>query len=209
MIDELYNHVDLEICDRTITYGDVKALLDRAVEAKLRAVCLPPSFVRWAKRYVGGRIKVCMYVDAPTGNNTVNSKAVMIREGLKAGVDEFEVWINLNELKSGNVDYVLSELRQLKRACRSKLFKCSIDTGVLTKTETETLCKCLISSKCDYISVGSPFGGITNDFTEIAKILCRKVRIKSLSKTPLDREIQSLVDKGAERVGVISLPAVE
>lgn len=209
MIDELYNHVDLEICDRTITYGDVKALLDRAVEAKLRAVCVPPCFARWAKRYAGGRVKICMYVNAPLGNDTVNAKNVMIREGLKAGVDEFEVWINLNELKSGNVDYVLSELKQLKRACRSKLFKCAIDTGVLTKPETESLCKCLLSAKCDYISVGSPFGGITNDFTEIAKILCRKVRIKTLSKTPGAEDLQSLLDKGAERVGVISLPPVE
>lgn len=209
MIDELYSHVDLEISDRTISYGEVKTLLDRAVELKLRAVCLPPSFARWAKRYVGDRVKVCVYVNAPTGNDTVNAKTVLIREGLKCGADEFEVCVNLNELKSGNVDYTLSELRQIKRACRSKLFKCAIDTGVLTKPETETLCKCLLAAKCDYISVGSPFGGIINDFGEIAKILCRKVRIKTLAKTPSNSELQSLVDKGADRVGIISLPTPE
>ena len=103
MIDQLYYHVDLEITDRTITYGEVKALLDRAIEMKLRAVCLPPGFVRWAKRYAGNRVKICMYVGAPTGNDTVNTKTVTIREGLKSGADEFEVYVNLNELKSGNV----------------------------------------------------------------------------------------------------------
>ena len=206
MIDQLYSHVDLEISDRTITYGDVKSLLDRAIEMKIRAVCLPPSFVRWAKRYVGERVKICLYVGAPTGNDTVNAKTVIIREGLRSGADEFEVYVNLNELKSGNVEYTLNELKQLRRACRSKLFKCAIDIGVLTQPELETFCKCAIIAKCDYISVGSPFFGTKNDTGDIIKILCRKIKIKTLSDIPEDGRIQSLVDGGAERVGVISLP---
>lgn len=206
MIDRLYNHVELEIADRTITYGEVKALLDKAIEMKLRAVCLPPSFVRWAKRYVGERVKICMYIGAPTGNDTVNAKTVIIREGLRSGADEFEVCVNLNELKSGNVEYTLTELKQLRRACRSKLFKCAIDIGVLTQPELETFCKCAIIAKCDYVSVGSPFSGVKNDIGGIAKLLCRKIKIKTLSDIPEDGRIQALVDGGAERVGVISLP---
>lgn len=206
MIDRLYNHVELEIADRTITYGDVKALLDKAIEMKLRDVCLPPSFVRWAKRYVGERVKICMYIGAPTGNDTVNAKTVIIREGLRSGADEFEVCVNLNELKSGNVEYTLTELKQLRRACRSKLFKCAIDIGVLTQPELETFCKCAIIAKCDYISVGSPFSGVKNDIGGIAKLLCRKIKIKTLADIPEDGRIQALVDGGAERVGVISLP---
>lgn len=206
MIDQLYSHVDLEISDRTITYGDVKALLDRAIEMKIRAVCLPPCFVRWAKRYVGERVKICMYTGAPTGNDTVNAKTVIIREGMRGGADEFEVYVNLNELKSGNVEYTLTELRQLRRACRSKLFKCAIDIGVLTPPELETFCKCAVIAKCDYISVGSPFSGIKNDIGGIAKLLSRKIKIKTLSDIPEDGRIQALVDGGAERVGVISLP---
>lgn len=206
MIDRLYNHVELEIADRTITYGEVKALLDKAIEMKLRAVCLPPSFVRWAKRYVGERVKICMYIGAPTGNDTVNAKTVIIREGLRSGADEFEVYVNLNELKSGNVEYTLTELKQLRRACRSKLFKCAIDIGVLTQPELETFCKCAIIAKCDYISVGSPFSGVKNDIGGIAKLLCRKIKIKTLADIPEDGRIQALVDGGAERVGVISLP---
>lgn len=206
MIDRLYNHVELEIADRTITYGEVKALLDKAIELKLRAVCLPPSFVRWAKRYVGERVKICMYIGAPTGNDTVNAKTVIIREGLRSGADEFEVYVNLNELKSGNVEYTLTELKQLRRACRSKLFKCAIDIGVLTQPELETFCKCAIIAKCDYISVGSPFSGVKNDIGGIAKLLCRKIKIKTLADIPEDGRIQALTDGGAERVGVISLP---
>ena len=206
MIDRLYNHVELEIADRTITYGEVKALLDKAIEMKLRAVCLPPSFVRWAKRYVGERVKICMYIGAPTGNDTVNAKTVIIREGLRSGADEFEVCVNLNELKSGNVEYTLTELKQLRRACRSKLFKCAIDIGVLAQPELETFCKCAIIAKCDYISVGSPFSGVKNDIGGIAKLLCRKIKIKTLSDIPEDGRIQALTDGGAERVGVISLP---
>lgn len=206
MIDQLYSHVDLEISDRTITYGEVKALLDRAIEMKIRAICLPPSFVRWAKRYAGERVKICMYIAAPTGNDTVNSKIVMIREGLRSGADEFEIYVNLNELKSGNVEYTLTELKQLRRACRSKLFKCAIDIGVLTQPELETFCKCAVIAKCDYISVGSPFSGVKNDIGDIVKLLCRKIKIKTLADIPQNNRIQALVDGGAERIGVISLP---
>ena len=77
---------------------------------------------------------------------------------------------------------------------------------MLTQAELETFCKCAIIAKCDYVSVGSPFSGVKNDIGGISKLLCHKIKIKTLSDIPEDRRIQALADGGAERVGVISLP---
>lgn len=206
--DGINGKIDLVVSDRAVTYGDLKGKLDRALGEKIRAVCIPPCFVRWAKKYVGDRLKVCMLVDVPGGNETINAKVCQIREGLKNGADEFEVAVNINEIKSGNVDYMFGELRQLKRASRSRLFKCAIDPRLLSGAETETFCKYALYAKCDYISLGMPFGGYSalEEVEKIKGLVGKKIKVKAFSPEPSEKFVSEILDGGADRVGVISFP---
>lgn len=206
--DGINGKIDLVVSDRVVTYGDLKSKLDKAIGEKIRAICIPPCFVRWAKKYVGDRLKVCMLVDVPGGNETLNAKVCQIREGLKNGADEFEVAVNINEIKSGNVDYMFGELRQLKRAARSRLFKCAADPRLLSDAETETFCKYALYAKCDYISLGMPFGGYSalGEVEKIKGFVGKKIKVKAFSPEPSEKSVSELLDGGADRVGIISFP---
>ena len=201
---DLNQKLDYTVSDRFITYGEIKKILDKAVEQNYRCVCVPPSFVRWSKKYVGGNIKICELVNYPLGNATINTKTIEIKEGLRNGADEFEVIINHNELKSGNVDYVLSELKQLKHVARNKLFKAVFEPSVLTKNETETFLKCALSSRVDYVVIGTPFG-VKTDITEIDVIklrLQKKIKIKYFLMIREDEYFEPFLNHGIDRIGV-------
>lgn len=155
---EIKRYIDYVAADRFVTYGEIKKNLDDAIKSGYLCVCVPPSFLNWSKKYVGDRIRICSLVDFPLGNATVNTKVASIKEGLKNGADEFEVMINHNELKSGNVEFVRRELLQLKRAARRKLFKAAAEPSVLSETELYTFLKCALNTRTDYVSIGTSFG---------------------------------------------------
>lgn len=211
MNSDITEKLDLTLFDRTATYCEVKDALDKSIELKIKAICLPPCFVRWAKKYVCDRLKICMLINMPYGNETVNAKVVQIREGLKNGADEFEVAVNMNELKSGNVDYVFSELKQLKRACRGRLLKCVFDPSVLTKAELQTFCKNAVYAKCDYLSIGYPFGKVINgsDIDAVKEYCGKKIRYKLYAKVPDENEIGRVLEKAVDRVGILALPSAD
>ena len=55
-------------CDHTLlgvasTWEQIKGACDDAIAFGTASVCIPPSFVRRAKEYVGDRIAVCTVVD--------------------------------------------------------------------------------------------------------------------------------------------------
>jgi len=209
--NEINDRTDFTFFDHTATYCEVKNALDKCIELKIKEICIPPCFVRWAKKYVCDRLKICMMINIPYGNETVNAKVVQIREGLKNGADEFEAAINMNELKSGNVDYVFGELRQLKRACRGRLLKCVFDPSVLTKAELQTFCKNAVYSKCDYLTIGYPFGKTASESDiDIIKNYCgKKIRYKIFSKVPDEEEIEKILSKAIDRAGILSLPLTD
>jgi len=209
MLDELLKISDLMITDRTATYCDLKNNLDKAIEQHVKAICVPGSFVRWAKRYVGNRLKVCQTIDIAAGNQTIASKVCQVREGLKNGADEFEFAVNLNELKSGNVDYLANELRQIKHACRGRLCKCNVDTGLLSFAEIQTVCRLVLNSRCDYITIGNPFGFFVSEkeIENVRATIGKKIRVKAYAGEIKENTFSELTTAGLERIGITSIPA--
>lgn len=207
-MNELYSKVELYIDDKLATYTDVKRYLDGAVALGMRAVSVPQSYVLWSKKYVRKRIKIGTFVGFPNGNDTVFAKAHCIREGLKNGADEFAVTINYNELKSGNADFTVCELKRLKRECRSKLFKCILQTELLSDAETESFCVFALQSRCDYICLGYPKIAederLADKIAKIKSIVGKKIKLSVFCADGSDESILSLIKSGIDRVAVKS-----
>ena len=65
----------LSKCDHTLlapdaTWADIKALCDDGIKYGVASVCIPASFVKQAKSYVGDRLAVCTVVGFPNGYAT-------------------------------------------------------------------------------------------------------------------------------------------
>lgn len=73
--DEIIRHVDYTLLGQTAGWEEIRKLCDKALEYHTASVCIPPSYVRQAKEYVGDKMAVCTVIGFPNGYNTTEIKA--------------------------------------------------------------------------------------------------------------------------------------
>mgnify|MGYP002442797910 FL=1 len=108
-------------CDHTLlapdaTFEQIKELIDEGIFFGVASCCIPPRYVSRAAEYAAGRVKICTVVGFPNGYNTLRVKVFETWNAVLNGADEIDMVINIGELKSGNYDYILKEVTEIKKA---------------------------------------------------------------------------------------------
>ena len=199
----------LEKCDHTLlaqaaTWEDIKQICDDGIKYHTASVCIPPSFVKRAKEYVGDRLAICTVIGFPNGYNTTAVKLYETEDALKNGADEIDMVINIGELRAGNEDYVLDEIRQLKKACGSKILKVIIETCLLTEEEKVTMCRLVSQAGADYIKTSTGFskaGATFEDVKLFAENIGPGVKIKAAGGISSLEDAEKFIKLGASRLG--------
>jgi len=199
----------LEKCDHTLlaqaaTWEDIKQICDDGIKYHTASVCIPPSFVKRAKEYVGDRLAICTVIGFPNGYNTTAVKLYETEDALKNGADEIDMVINIGELRAGNEDYVLDEIRQLKKACGSKILKVIIETCLLTEEEKVTMCRLVSQAGADYIKTSTGFskaGATFEDVKLFAENIGPGVKIKAAGGISSLEDAEKFIELGASRLG--------
>ena len=65
----------LAACDHTLlaqtaTWADIRAICDDGMKYHTASVCIPASFVKQAKEYVGENLAICTVIGFPNGYAT-------------------------------------------------------------------------------------------------------------------------------------------
>ena len=61
----------------TATWAEIKAICDDGMKYKTASVCIPASFVKQAKEYVGENLAICTVIGFPNGYATTAAKCFM------------------------------------------------------------------------------------------------------------------------------------
>ncbi len=85
------------------------------------SVCIPPSFVKRAKEYMGDRMAVCTVIGFPNGYQTTQVKEFETIDAIKNGADEIDIVINLGDTKEKKYDTIRNEIVKLKAACGDRI----------------------------------------------------------------------------------------
>ena len=128
----------LSIDDTNKSVGDLCA---KAIEKKVAAVCVYPTFVEIAKeKLASSNIKVASVAGCfPAAQSPLHIKVAEVKYALEKGADEIDMVLSVGKLLEGNIDYVLSEIKAIKEACGNKTLKCILETGALKSRELITL----------------------------------------------------------------------
>jgi len=196
-------------CDHTLlgqasTWEEIKGICDDGMKYKTASVCIPASFVKQAKDYVGGRLAICTVIGFPNGYATTASKCFMASDAVANGADEVDMVINIGWAKEGKWDEITSEIAQIKAACKGKLLKVIIETCLLTNDEKIALCKCVTHAKADYIKTSTGFsaaGATFEDVALFAKHIGPNVKIKAAGGISSLEDAEKFIQLGASRLG--------
>lgn len=199
----------LAACDHTLlkqeaTWDQIKGILDDAIKYKTASVCIPPCYIRPAKEYAQDKVKLCTVIGFPNGNMTTCAKVFETKDAIADGADEIDMVINIGMLKAGNTEYVLDEIKQIRRACPDKILKVIIETCLLTDEEKITMCDVVTKSGADYIKTSTGFSTAGATFADIelfAKHVGPNVKIKAAGGISSLEDAEKFMELGADRLG--------
>lgn len=203
-IKEILSKCDHTILSQTATWLDVKGICDDGITYKTASVCIPPSYVKRAKEYVGDNLKICTVIGFPNGYNTTECKVFETLDAVKNGADEIDMVINIGELKAGNTGYVLNEIKTIKEACGGALLKVIIETCLLTNDEKVTMCRLVTEAGAEYIKTSTGFskGGATReDIKLFSENIGSNVKMKAAGGISSIEDAEDFIKLGASRLG--------
>ena len=203
-ISEILAKCDHTLLGQTATWADIKAICDDGMKYKTASVCIPQSFVKQAKEYVGDKLAICTVIGFPNGYATTAAKCFMATDTVDNGADEVDMVINIGWAKEGKWDEITAEIAAIKKACKGKLLKVIIETCLLTDEEKIALCKCVSDSGADYIKTSTGFSTAGATFADVelfAKHVAPHVKIKAAGGISSLEDAEKFIALGADRLG--------
>ena len=204
---ELFSYVDHTLLKPEATPEQIAALCAEAAEHGTASVCVNGSYVALAKKMLDGKAKVCAVIGFPLGAMSTAAKAFEAAEAIRDGADEIDMVIHIGQLKAGNTDYVLEDIKAVKAAIGDHILKVIIETCLLTEEEKITMCRLVTESGAEYIKTSTEFstGGATFDDVRLfAEHVGEGVKIKAAGGIRSREDMEEFLRLGASRLGTSS-----
>ena len=195
---------DHTLLGQTATWADIKAICDDGMKYKTASVCIPASFVKQAKEYVGEKLAICTVIGFPNGYSTTAVKCFEASDAVDNGADEIDMVINIGWAKEAKWDDLTAEIAAIKTACKGRILKVIIETCLLTDEEKIALCKCVSDSGADYIKTSTGFSKAGATFADVelfAKNVAPHVKIKAAGGISSLEDAEKFIALGADRLG--------
>ena len=203
-LQEILAKCDHTLLAQTATWAQIKAVCDDGMKYHTASVCIPASFVKQAKEYVGEKLAICTVIGFPNGYATTAAKCFMASDAVDNGADEVDMVINIGWAKEGKWKEITAEIAAIKAACKGRLLKVIIETCLLTDEEKIALCKCVSDSGADFIKTSTGFstaGATFHDVELFAAHVAPHVKIKAAGGISSLEDAEKFIQLGASRLG--------
>ncbi len=203
-ITEVLARCDHTLLLQTATWEEIRAICDDGMKYKTASVCIPPCYVKQAKEYVGDRLAICTVIGFPNGDSTTAVKCFETAEALREGADEIDMVIHVGDLKAGNDDKILEEIRAIKKVCGDKILKVIIETCLLNEDEKLRMCRIVTESGADYIKTSTGFstaGATREDVALMRANVGAHVKVKAAGGIASLQDAEDFINLGADRLG--------
>ena len=201
---EILSKVDHTLLAQAATWADIQALCDDGMKYHTASVCIPASYVKQAKDYVGDKLPICAVIGFPNGYSTTKVKCFEAFDAVQNGADEIDMVINIGWVKDQRWDDLLEEIKAVKQHCMGKLLKVIIETCLLTNEEKVRMCQIVSESGAEYIKTSTGFstsGATFRDVELFAQHVTNGVKIKAAGGISSIADAEKFIALGASRLG--------
>ena len=202
--NEILSKVDHTLLAQTATWAEIRAICDDGMKYHTASVCIPASYVKQAKDYVGGKLAICTVIGFPNGYDTTKAKCFEAADAVENGADEVDMVINIGWVKDRRWGDLLEEIRAVKAACQGKLLKVIIETCLLTDDEKIKMCEIVSDSGADYIKTSTGFstgGAKVEDIRLMRETVGPELGVKASGGIHSYEEAVAMLKAGASRLG--------
>jgi deoxyribose-phosphate aldolase len=204
---EILSRIDHTLLKAVSSWEEIKVLCDEALRFKTASVCIPPSYVKPIQNTYGTELNICTVIGFPLGYSITAAKILEAERSISSGASEIDMVINLGDVKNGNFDYVLEEIKLLKKTCGEKILKVIIETCYLTEEEKIRMCGIVTEAGVDFIKTSTGFGtagAVVADIELFKKHIGAQVKIKAAGGVKTREDLEAFSTAGASRIGTSS-----
>lgn len=193
----------------TLTIGDIDKLVEEAKKFSLLGICVPPFWVKRAKREIGpAKIILVTVAGFPLGYNMTETKLDEMQRAMDNGADEIDVVWNLTSFRT-NLPWTKIEIAKCSKLAHDnqKLLKVIIETAYLSDEEIKKACKLCADAGADFVKTSTGFASAGAKPEHIALMrenLPPAVGIKASGGIKTFNDAKRMIDAGATRIGTSS-----
>lgn len=202
--------IDHTLLKPDATHAQVAQLCSEAVAYGFGAVCVNSYWVKHCKKALAGsQVKTAATVGFPLGAMSTKAKRAEAKRAIKDGAVEIDMVLNVGELKSGNLEAVAHDIREivLEAHKRDAIVKVIIETCLLTDEEKVTACQISMEADADFVKTSTGFstGGATvEDIALMRSVVGDKLGVKASGGIRSYADAIQMVEAGATRIGASS-----
>ena len=204
--EEIFCHVDHTLLKAHASWKEIQKLSEEGLQYKTASVCIPPSYVKKVSDAYRG-LAVCTVIGFPLGYNSTAIKMREAEEALANGAAELDMVINLGDVKNGDFNSVLNEIKAVKRIAGKKILKVIIETCYLEQDEKIRLCKIVSEAGADFIKTSTgfgPSGAKLEDILLFKEHIGPGVKMKAAGGIKTKEDMEAFISAGCERLGTSS-----
>lgn len=193
----------------TLTIRDIDALVGEAREHGFLGVCVPPFWVKRAKREIGtAKILLITVAGFPLGYTMTETKLDEIKRAVDNGADEIDVVWNITSFKTG-IPWTKIEVAKCATLAHQyqALLKVIVETAYLSDTELTQACKICADAGADFVKTSTgfaPAGATAAHVSLMKKNLPPTVGIKASGGIKTLSQAAAMIEAGASRIGTSS-----
>jgi deoxyribose-phosphate aldolase len=205
----LEKYIEHTLLSPTASQTDLDRLVAEAIENKFFGICVPPFWVKRAKREIGSApVALVTVAGFPLGYSMTETKLEEIKRAIADGADEVDVVWNISAFKS-NHPWTKIEIAKCAKTTHEhqKILKVIIETAYLSDEEIVEACKICTDAGVDFVKTSTGYAGAGAKVEHVSlmrKVLPQSVGIKASGGIKTFEQSVALIEAGADRIGTSS-----
>lgn len=187
--------------------SDIRKLCEEAARFGFASVCVNPSWVKTAAKFLkGSGVPVCTVIGFPLGATLPDVKAYEARRAIFNGAREVDMVINIGALKTGDDCAVEDDIKAVVEAAHENHILCKviIETALLSDEEKVRACLAAKNAGADFVKTSTGFakGGATaHDVALMRHTVGKALGVKASGGVKGIDDARAMFEAGATRIG--------
>lgn len=212
-VRELARYIDQSVLKPEFTVDDIRRYSQEGIDFGCATICINPSSLPIVAPMVKGTdTGLCVVCDFPFGLSTTESKVRQAETYCSQyQIEDLDIVANYGRLRSGDLDYVTTDIRAVVEACHKHgtKVKVIIETDALTLEQVAAGTRCAVAAGADFIKSSTGFftgGEQRGATTEVIRTMMDagegKIAVKGSGCIRTREHFLELIDMGIDRMGV-------
>ncbi len=156
----------------------------------------------------GSSVKTCVVIGFPLGANITECKVFEAKNAIENGASELDMVLNINALKSGDLEYVEQDVAAVVNIAKERTFvKVILETCLLTNEEIVNACKISKKAGAHFVKTSTGFnsaGATTDHVALMRQTVGESIGVKASGGIRTYEKALKMIKAGADRIGASS-----